>query len=44
MPAQPPPFAFGGPELFMVLLAAAIIVAAVGPKFLRERREQRDPL
>lgn len=42
MPAQPPPFSFGGPELFMVLLATAIILASVGPKFLRERRKRKE--
>lgn len=40
MPAQAPPFVFGGPELFFVILASVIIFASVGPKFLRERRKK----
>lgn len=41
MPAEPPAFDFGGPELFFVALATVIIFAILGPRWLRDRRKQQ---
>ena len=38
MSAIPPPFLFGGPELFMVLLANVIIFGILGPRWIRAQR------
>ncbi|MEY3214108.1 MAG: hypothetical protein RIT28_4589 [Pseudomonadota bacterium] len=38
MSAIPPPFDFGGPELFMVLLANVIIFGILGPRWIRAQR------
>ncbi|MBK7756569.1 MAG: hypothetical protein IPO67_15695 [Deltaproteobacteria bacterium] len=38
MSAIPPPFIFGGPELFMVLLANVIIFGILGPRWIRAQR------
>ncbi|MCK6525540.1 hypothetical protein L6R49_29375 [Myxococcota bacterium] len=40
MSAIPPPFIFGGPELFMVLLANAIIFGILGPRWIRAQRAE----
>jgi hypothetical protein len=42
MSAIPPPFIFGGPELFMVLLANVIIFGILGPRWIRAQRASGD--
>jgi hypothetical protein len=44
---EQPPFHFGGPELILTGLAVGIVMALLGPRWLKQRRalsQKRDPL